>query len=289
MSHHGLGLPGGARIGLVGPSHAWSAERYAEGRQWLSQQGYSLVEVGLADPHRYYAADDATRRQGLLDALSDPDLDAVWAIRGGSGVTRILADLPLEGLPDRPLLGFSDLTPLLDAWAGLGRTAVHAPVVHSLGRTDPASLRHLAALLRGEPLEPMSGRVLVSGSASGPLVGGNLAMIAASVGTSYALDATDSILVLEDVGEHPYRLERMLAQLRDSGTLDGAAGIALGTFDGCDPPKGAAWTMDEVFEEWLAPLGVPIVSGLPIGHGAGNRAWRVRGPARLHDGALTLD
>jgi len=281
-------IPDGGTIALVGPSHAWNPERYAAGRDWLEARGYTLIEVGLGEPHRYYAADDPTRRRGLIDALTHPDVHAVWAIRGGSGVTRILAGLPLQDLPPKPILGFSDLTPLLHAWARRGGVAVHAPVVHSLGRTDAPSLDHLANLLAGEPTYPLTGQVLVQGSATGPLVGGNLALVAAACGTPYALDTQGAILVLEDVGEHPYRIERMLAQLRDAGVLAGVSGVALGGFTGCVPPDSATWTLRDIWQEWLGELGVPVVLDLPIGHGPANRAFVVGAPARLHQGVLEL-
>ena len=166
---------------------------------------------------------------------------------------------------------------------------MHAPVVHSLVNTDADSLAHLAALLRGERIDPMVGRSLVDGSATGPLVGGNLAMIAASCGTPYALDARGCILVLEDIGEHPYRLERALAQLRDCGGLDGVIGVALGTFSDCGPPESATWSLDDIWREWFADRGVPVAMDLPIGHGAANRAFVVRRPATLTDGVLDLD
>lgn len=279
----------GSRVGVVAPSHAWDPARYAAGLRWLEETGFDPVEVGLeVAPHRRYAADDAHRLGALIEALQRDDLDGVWALRGGSGVTRILRDVPWEALPSKPILGFSDLTPLLDAWAARGHVAVHGPVVHSLGITDAASLTHLRRLLAGEDVAPLRGQSLVAGEASGPLVGGNLALIAATCGTPFQLDADGALLVLEDIGEAPYKIERMLAQLRDSGVLDGIAGVVLGDFVACDPPAGAPWSLLDAFHEWLGDLGVPVLTDVPIGHGAANRAFVVRREGRIEDGRLWL-
>lgn len=270
-------VPRDARIGLIAPSHAFYPEPYATGRAWLEARGHTLVEVGLGTPHRTFAADDDTRLDGLVQAMTRPDLDAVWAIRGGSGMTRLLGRIPWDDLRPVPVLGFSDLTPLLNALALRGLPAIHGPVVHSLGKTDDASLSHLDALLAGEGVAPLVGRSLVEGQAEGRMLGGNLCLVAATCGTPWQLDATGALLVLEEIGEHPYKVDRMLQQLSDSGVLDGLAGVVLGTFTGCDPPSSADWTLDEIFVEHLAHRGVPVLADVPIGHGPENRAFVVGG------------
>lgn len=280
-------LPPRARIAVVAPSHAFAEERYQVGKDWLESLGYQIVETaGLRRRHRYFAGDDAHRLAALVDALTRDDVDAVWSVRGGSGVTRLLGELPWEALQPRPVFGFSDLTPLLDQLASRGWPAVHAPVVHSLDKTDEASRAHLAAMLRGEPTAPLAGRTVVSGDAIGRLVGGNLCMLAVTCGTPFQLDAAGGILVLEEIAEHPYKVDRMLQQLRDSGVLRGISGVALGSFTGCEAPSSAEWSLSDVFDEHLGGLGVPVVAGLPIGHDAANRAWPVRQRAWLREGAL---
>lgn len=281
-------LPIGSRVGIVAPCHTWNAERYEAGRAWLEEVGYETVEFGLGPRHRRYAGTDAHRTRALVEALSSEAIDGVWGLRGGSGVTRILHDIPWEDLPSKPIIGFSDLTPLLDRWAVQGHVAVHGPVVHSLSKTAPDSLDHLLTLLDGGELTPLQGDVLVPGEARGALRGGNLALVAATCGTDFQLDGEGAILVLEDIGEAPYKIERMLAQLRDSGVFDGLAGVALGEFAGCEPPRGASWTLREAFEEWFGALGIPVVADLPIGHGARNHAFVVGREARLSRGRLYL-
>ncbi len=280
----------GARIGVIAPSHAFFEDRYRQGVRWLEGRGYEVVEApDLRARHRYLAGDDDHRLASLIWAMTAPDLDAVWAARGGSGVTRLLGRVPFDALARRPLIGFSDLTPLLDALARRGRPAIHGPVVHSLGATDAASLDHLAALLEGRRIAPLIGEAIAPGRAVGRLVGGNLCMVAATCGTPWQLDARGAILVLEEIGEVPYKVDRMLQQLADAGVFDGVAGLALGTFTGCDAPAGADYALRDVLIDRAAALGVPAALGLPIGHGPENRAFVVGATAALDAGALSLD
>ena len=127
---------------------------------------------------------------------------------------------------------------------------------------------------------------MVDGTATGPLVGGNLCMLAVTCGTPFQLDARGGILVLEEVAEHPYKVDRMLQQLADAGVLDEIRGVALGSFTGCEAPAGADWSLQDVLDEHLAGRGVPVVAGLPIGHGPHNHAWPVRATGRLQGGQL---
>jgi muramoyltetrapeptide carboxypeptidase len=159
--------------------------------------------------------------------------------------------------------------------------------VHSLGATDEASVAHLFALLAGESRD-IPGDAWVPGSAKGPIVGGNLTLIASTCGTQYQLDARGAILVLEDVGEHPYRLDRSLQQLRSAGVFEGVAGVGFGEFIDCPVPNSGDWTLKQVLMDHTAHLGVPIVGNLPIGHGSANRAFRIGSGAKLVNGTLSF-
>jgi muramoyltetrapeptide carboxypeptidase len=121
----------------------------------------------------------------------------------------------------------------------------------------------------------------------GPLVGGSLTLVAASLGTPWQIDARGAVLLLEDVGERPFRIDRMLQHLRCAGVLDGVAGVGLGHFDRCNEPD-APITSAQVLREWLDAAGVPWVSGLPFGHGAPNLVWPMGVRARLDGGRATL-
>ncbi|MFK7929900.1 MAG: LD-carboxypeptidase [Myxococcota bacterium] len=278
----------GARIGLIATSHRYFDEPYAAGKAWLESQGYKWVEFGLGEPHRYFASTDEQRLSGLVQAFTDPQIDAVWAIRGGSGVTRLLPHVNIEAFRPVPLIGFSDLTPLLDRLGRAGRPAIHGPVVHSLGRTDADSLAHLADLLAGRSTAPLVGATMVPGRVTAPIVGGNLCMVASTCGTPDQLDGSGRIVLLEEIGETPYKVDRMLTQLVQAGVFRGVAGVALGQFTGCAPPKGVDWTLHHVFAEHLSDLGVPVVTDLPIGHGAQNRAFALHQTASIHQDTLTL-
>lgn len=281
-------IPTGSTIAVVAPASAFQPEKLEAGLAIARAAGHELVVFdGVLEPHRYLASDDATRRAHLVRALTDPAFSAVWAVRGGYGVTRLLDDLPWHQFPPRPVIGFSDLTPLLDALrVRCGSPVVHGPVLHSLGATDAPSRAHLFDLLAGRPTAPLEGTAWVGGTACGPLVGGNLAMIAATMGTPFQLDTTDAILMLEDVGEAPFRIDRMLTQLRSGGLLDGLAGVALGEWPGCQP-RTDLWRLEDVLLEHLGGLGVPVVADLPIGHGAANRALPLGARATLGDAQLS--
>ncbi len=283
-------LPVGSRIAVIAPASRFVPDRLEQGLNMLRDWGYiPHVFDGVSDPVRNFSAPDSVRLAHLVRAFKDPQYDAVWAIRGGYGVTRFIDAIPWDTLTAKPLLGFSDLTPLLDvASRKLAAQCVHAPVIHSLPNHDDASLAWLKALLVGDARAPLAGDIWVAGSATGPLVGGNLCMLASTCGTSSQLDATGCIVVLEDVGEPAYRIDRMLQQLASSGVLDGVAGIALGTFTGCAAPDGQGWDVDDVLRDHLAGLGVPVLAGLPIGHGAANHAFVVRSRAVLANGTLSV-
>jgi muramoyltetrapeptide carboxypeptidase len=249
---------------------------------------------GTHERFGYLAADDVHRAADLADAWSDPDVAAVFCARGGYGSQRILdlLDWPAmaRGGP-KVLVGFSDVTALHQAFATrLGLSTVHGPAVSSLGSGDEESRAHLRSMLfepaEGITLTPTPARTLVPGRADGVLAGGNLALLAAESGTSTWRPATGCIAVLEDVGETAYRLDRLLTQLLRAGWFDGVRGIALGDFTDCVSPEAVR----DLAMDRLAPLGVPMVSGLPVGHERRNLAFPLGVPASLDadDGTLVL-
>jgi muramoyltetrapeptide carboxypeptidase len=262
----------GTRILAIAPSHAYDPAKLDAGLAIARDAGFDVTALpDTLRPHRYFASRDDHRLAQLVSALADPWWDAVWAIRGGSGVTRLLPRIPWETLPPRPFIGFSDLTPLLDALrVRVGSPVVHGPVLHSLPATTEATRTTFFRLLATGAFDGLQGRALVAGEVTAPVVGGNLAMLCATAGTPFQLRAEGCILALEDVGEAPYRIDRMLEQLRQSGQLDGVAGIALGSWRGCRVPEGVDWSLDDIFLEHFAPLGVPVVADLPFGHGPDN-------------------
>jgi muramoyltetrapeptide carboxypeptidase len=286
----------GARIAVVSPSGIHDPARLEVGMELVRTWGYRPVPgPHLGARHRYTAGTVAERSQDLAWALEADDIDAVWFARGGYGTIQCLASLCLDEIADRPVIGFSDASALFSAMHRAGRgVAVHGPVLHSLAdHVDRASQDRLKAMLAGERVAPLGGgRVLVGPSSfrvRGPLVGGNLCVLASLAGTPWALDAKGAIVLLEETAEQPYKIDRLLTQLVASSAFEGARGVALGTFLGADPPAGATWSLDDVLRDLLDPLGIPVVAGLPVGHGRDNHAIVLGRPAELTPGELDVD
>jgi muramoyltetrapeptide carboxypeptidase len=294
-------LPGDL-VSLVSPSGPTRPERVARGVAML--EGWGL-RVSVA-PHAYaragyFAGADALRLADLNAALADPTVRGVICTRGGYGVQRLLDDLDLAAVRADPKLvvGFSDITALqLALWRGARLPSVHGPGAAWLDeRTGPESADALRRALmttetivvKARPDEETS-EVRVSGpgpaTVTGPLLGGNLCLLSASVGTPDLPDLTGAILLLEEVGEPPYKIDRMLTQLRRSGALRGLAGVAVGQFNDC--ADGWEVSVADVLAERLGSLGVPVLGGLPIGHGKDQLAVPVGVPATLDVDAATL-
>jgi len=284
----------GARIGVISPAGLADPDRVAKGMAMARSWGLDLVAApNLGRQHRYYAGTMPERRADLIWALSEPTLDAVWYARGGYGSVQLVDVLASLEPSRRPVIGFSDATALFSAMLkqGWGRP-VHGPVLHSLAdHADEASQQALRALLVQGEQQTLTGRHLCgpAGEVSGTLVGGNLCVLASLAGTPWALDSGGGILLLEDVGEPPYKVDRLLTQLHKSGGFRGVQGIALGRFHGSQPPEGADWTLEDVLRDALAHLGVPVVCGLQIGHGTANHAVVLGAPYRLNGSGLHAD
>ena len=289
-------LRAGDRVAVVAPAGPVIPERLDAGLDVLRSWGLD-VRVGehargTDERFGYLAADDASRADDLVRAWCDPDVQAVFCARGGYGVQRMVDLLDWESLAaagPKALVGFSDVTALHQAFAArLGLATVHGPVVTSLGAGDDESREHLRALLfeptPGLSLTPSPGVGLVSGRAEGVLVGGNIALLATELGTRNSLRANESIAVLEEIGEEVYRLDRMVTQLLRAGWFDGVRGIALGDFTDCPTLESVRALM----VDRLAPLGVPLLWGLPVGHEPRNLAFAFGVPAVLDADAGTL-
>jgi len=279
----------GTPIAVVAPSGAYDPERLERGLDILRSRGHDPRPLpGLETRWRYLAGPDEHRSAQLHEALTSEAYGAVWIARGGSGLTRILDTLPWQDLPQRPVVGFSDITALFCALDRVGAgPLIHGPVVHSLSITDTDSLDHLFALLEGRPLSALAGVSWVDGEARGRLLGGNICVLAATCGTPWQLDARDSILVLEEVGEPAYRLDRLLQQLKSAGVFKGVRGVAVGQLHHCRVPDGATYAIEDIVRDHLASLGVPVVGGLPIGHAGANHAFPWGVEATLGSGQLS--
>jgi muramoyltetrapeptide carboxypeptidase len=279
----------GARIAVVAPGSAAARRSVNAGMAVLRRWGYDpCAAPHLFDRRGDLAGDDATRAGDLAWALADPQVSAIWAARGGWGAARLLPHVRIDGLLQRPrwLVGFSDLTALQAVVLDHGVVTLHAPVVTVLaspGRFIADDLRRtLRDPLRPSTFTPGPRSALVAGKAEGPLLGGCLSVLVALTGTPWQPDWRGAVVFLEDVGEAPYRIDRMLWQLRAARVLDGVGGLVFGQFWRCAPQPGRrSRSVPEILREHAAELAVPALGGIPAGHGPRTRCLPLGFSARL--------
>ena len=283
--------PGGT-IGVAAPAGPFPRDRFEAGLSRLRSLGYeTLCPPSIYEQDAYLAGSDASRAEVLTDLICRPDTQAVMAARGGYGVMRLLPLLDWRALAEHPkiIMGFSDITALLlPLWQHTGLVTFHGPVVTSLADADAPGILHLQGLLAGEPVFPVgleSVDVLHHGRAEGPLLGGNLTMLVHLLAAGWLPDMTGAILFLEDTGESPYRLDRMITTLRLAGVLDRVGGILCGYFTDC----GAEAEIRDVLDRTLFDFNGPVVYGFPCGHGPQNLVLPVGPRAVLDTRRMTLD
>jgi muramoyltetrapeptide carboxypeptidase len=283
-------LSPGDRVSVVAPSGPVPAERLAAGLAVL--RGWDLEPVvapHVLTGHRsgYLAADDRARADDLQDAWCDPTTAAVLCARGGYGVQRMVDLLDWEEMraaPPKAFIGYSDITALHEAVATrLGLATLHGPMAAAATFLDDAPTRQglrdaLFAPESAQVLTSPTARTLLPGRAEGVTLGGCLSLLAADLGTPYARpSAAGGILLLEDVGEEPYRLDRYLTQLLRAGWFDGVAAVVLGSWAECGPYE----ELRALFLDLLGPLGVPVVEEFGFGHCASTLTMPLGVPAVL--------
>lgn len=289
-------LPPGGVIGIVNPSSPCDPEALQAGRDFLHSQGFQTVLAPHAlDRYGHMAGTDAGRAADFRAFYADPGIDVVWCARGGYSACRLWPSLDwdaLAALPPKMVIGYSDTTSLLIPLVQrVGVLAMHGPLVFELGtKTAPAAREWALRLLQSrEPAGVVPGRApdtLVSGVAEGPLCGGCLSLVVATLGTPYQLDARGGLLILEDIHEAPPHIERFLVQLREAGILEQAAGFVIGEATDVDDAK--TLPMRQIWADVLEPLGKPTVLGFPFGHVTENYALPLGVKARLDADAGTL-
>jgi muramoyltetrapeptide carboxypeptidase len=265
-------LRAGDRVAVIAPASSFDRESFEAGLALIAGRYDPRYGPSIFERQRYLAGADARRLHELEDALTDPAVKAVFCARGGYGATRLLTGLgALRGLQPKPLVGFSDITALHLWLQNQGLASIHGPVLTQLARLGGGTLERLFALLESaSPAAPLAGSATyVPGTAEGPLLGGNLSVLTRMLGTPFMAPLDGAVLLLEDQGERPYRLDRMWTHLRHAGVFARVSGIALGTFTGCEE-QDAAWSSAEVLQELAAAAGLPCAAGFPIGHGAVN-------------------
>jgi muramoyltetrapeptide carboxypeptidase len=291
----------GDTVMLVSPSGPTRPERVTRGVELLTGWGLRVTPAPHAYAQEgYLAGGDALRAADLNAAFADPAVRGVLCTRGGYGVQRIVDAIDMTAVRRDPkvVVGFSDITALqLGLWRAARLATVHGPGAAWLDERTPAasaeSLR--SALTTTSPVtvkrdeSEETAAIVVAGTAAGILLGGNLSLLASSIGTADMPDLAGAILLIEDVDEPPYKVDRMLTHLRRSGVLAGLAGVVVGQFTNCSD----AWEVPVavVLAERLTGLGVPVLGGLPIGHGVGQVTVPVGVPALLDadSGTLTVE
>jgi muramoyltetrapeptide carboxypeptidase len=286
-------LPRGGTIAVAAPASAVDLELVEAAAKRWRESGFTVVyrdDLGARD--RYLAGADARRADELREHWADPRVDAILCARGGYGCHRIMdrLDAAAARAAAKSLTGYSDITTLL-LWQQrcAGLLGFHGPMFERGADISDAEFGAMVETLTGTERLPVEreGSDGSGAAVEGPLVGGSLTLIAASLGTAWAIDARDAILLLEDTGERPFRVDRMLQQLRHAGVLEGVVGVGLGHFDRCDESDGFIRS-EQILREWLDAARVPWVSGLPFGHGAPNLVWPFGVRARLDGARATL-
>jgi len=263
-------------------------------------------EESLYAREGFLAGDDEHRLRALNEAIADPECRAIFAARGGYGLTRILAGIDQGALRARPLpiVGFSDVTALLAVCARAGVASIHGPVIAQLGDLPTTDLEAMVDLLEVPGPRPLLTDLMALPSAAGqgaegtaakvrgPLLGGNLEVFSRLLGTPFVPDLEGAVLFLEEVGERSYRLDRILTHLELAGVFDAVSAILIGDCVDCDGMKDGVVqlpTTQQILAERLGRLPIPVALGGTFGHGDRNRAlpYGTQVELNLQDGSLT--
>lgn len=299
---HSIHLPPpagpGDRVGVAALSGPVDPARLEAGLAALRRLGFEpVLAENLSSRHGFFAGSDAERLAAFHRLAADPDLSAIFFARGGHGVLRLMPGLDWDLLRRRPraYVGYSDLTPfLLEIVRRLGFAAFHGPLVAAdLARgLDAGEGESLLGALAGRfPSELPVGAWLRegrNGGASGPLLGGCLSLLTATLGTPYFPDLEGALVFWEDVNEAPYKVDRMLTHLGLSGNLAAIKGMIIGHLGGGEDPDWGPENWPALVQESLSHFSWPLVWGLESGHFAPNRTLPLGLPARLEAGSGRL-
>jgi muramoyltetrapeptide carboxypeptidase len=258
----------GARLELIAPAGPFDVAAFEHGVARLSRRYDVRYDPGICARQGYLAGDDTRRLAELRGALARHDTDAIIAARGGYGATRILPLVAADEVraAGKLLVGFSDITALHALWAHAGVCSVHGPMVAALGRCEERQFSRFCAALEGDFPALYDGlETIAPGASEGVLLGGNLTVLTALLGTPAFPPLTDAVLFLEDTGERPYRVDRMLTTWRNAGAFRGVRAVVLGAFTHAEPGADGV-SVEQVLCERLYDLGMPVLRGLPAGH-----------------------
>lgn len=290
----------GSRVALLAPSGPLPEGRLDKAVEAVRRFGLEPEIYPSARAHRgYLAGSDDRRAADVQAAFFDDRIEGILCLRGGYGAQRLYSRIDWKAVAQhpKPLYGYSDVTFFHAQLQNLGIRSFHTPMPSTewyAGLDEYTEHWLRLALFGGEwgelPNCPgVPRQTIAPGRARGTLVGGNLSLLTSALGTPYAPDLRGKILFLEDVGEAPYRLDGMLQHLVASGCLEKCRGIALGYFTDCVPREGKqSLTIEEIFCDLLAPLGIPVLAGLTCGHSEPTLSLPLGAEAELDAGAQTL-
>ena len=295
---HPPAIKKGDTIAVVAPASPLARrEGFERGIHALERMGFrTRFSERIFESSQYLAGDDQARAEELMQAFEDPSIQAIIALRGGYGCSRLIPVLDEKRLRRHPkiFMGFSDLTTLFLFFRRRFRwITVHGPMAASLtlSETSPDQANHLFSLLTDPDYRPILRLPQLEswnpGTAEGELAGGCLSIITASIGTPYEIQTEGKILFLEDQGEPPYRLDRMLTHLSLAGKLQSIAGVILGNFLDCEPDR-SDYSSSDTLREILAKLNVPVLANFPAGHGNDNWAIPLGTRIQIDAGARTI-
>lgn len=272
-------LQKGDTIGIVAPSGPTTKEKIEQGILGLENLGYK-VKMGKScySHYGYLAGKDNERAEDINKFFEDESVDAIMCLRGGYGAPRILNLLDYEVIKNNPkiFIGYSDITALHIAFNQLcDLVTFHGPMATIevyKGMDEYTEGYLLRALTNKEPMGLISNptdveiKVLVEGQAEGEITGGNLSLIAGTIGTPYEINTIGKLLFIEEIDEEPYKVDRMLTQLALAGKFDDANGVILGDFNNCERKDENSLTLMQVIEDILVPYNIPIIYNLKAGH-----------------------
>jgi muramoyltetrapeptide carboxypeptidase len=277
-------LTNGMTIGVISPaSRPLDETIYYRGIEYLKQLGYDVIaSTHVLDKRGYLAGHDEDRAEDLNAMFRNPEIGAIICSRGGYGTPRLIDKIDFDAIQNNPkiFVGYSDLTAVsLAIWQQTGLVTFSGPMVAvEMGRgIDPFTETSFwttvtspdpVGLLANPDSSPV--RVIKPGKAEGRLLGGCLSLINVLAGTPYFPDFDGAILIIEDIDEEPYRVDRYLAQLKLAGVFEKIAGIVLGQFIDCDPkdPEKPSLELDQIFLDYFENLNIPIIANFAYGHGA---------------------
>ncbi len=283
----------GSTLAIVAPAGPFDEEAFREGVKWLEQRYNLTFSSDIFSRSGYLAGSDDRRLCELTGAINDDQVDAILCARGGFGTTRILPGIDLSEIQsaNKMIVGFSDISALHARWAAAGVRSLHAPMVAALGNSS-APIRERWTHCLESPGETRVHQLerfdtASASDATGRLCGGNLAVLCALNGTPFAPPLDDAILFIEDVGERPYRIDRMLTTLQQSGWFDRIRGLIIGTFTEGDPGPDQV-SLDDVLAEHFGNSKFPVLRGLSSGHVKENEPLVFGSTARISGGTIEI-